>query len=250
MNSTVAAPLWRHALLAALVLGSLLALISLEPFGQDPAYHDFADRRSLAGVPSFWNVASNLPFLLVGTAGLVFGRRTWPAGGSATWTIFFFGVALVSAGSSWYHWAPSNATLVWDRLPMTVGFMAMFAALLGESLGRKLERAVLLPALLVGLASVLYWRQTDDLRFYAWVQLVPLLTVPVVMALYRARFSHRWLLLVALGLYVAAKLAELFDRELYALSGSVLGGHAAKHLLAAGACWLVLEMLRRRSALA
>jgi hypothetical protein len=33
-------------------------------------YHDFADQRSLLGIPNFWNVISNLPFLFIGGWGI------------------------------------------------------------------------------------------------------------------------------------------------------------------------------------
>lgn len=42
--------------------------------------------------------------------------------------VLFAGVLLTSAGSTWYHLAPTNDSLVWDRLPMTLGFMGLFAA--------------------------------------------------------------------------------------------------------------------------
>jgi hypothetical protein len=86
--------------------------------------------------------------------------------------------------------------------------MAMFVALLSEFLHPKLGRLLLAPALLVGFSSVIYWHWSDDLRFYAWVQLVPLLTIPCVMALFRTRYTHGWVLLLALGFYVLSKVSE------------------------------------------
>ena len=237
---------WKLTLLLLIVLGSLAALLTRPPIGQDPHYHDFADARSFLGVPNFFDVASNVPFFLVGLAGLWRGRRRRLCGATAAWTIFVAGVALVSAGSAYYHWHPRNDTLVWDRLPMTVGFMALFVALLSESLHEKLGRLLLVPALLVGVSSVLYWQRFDDLRFYVWVQALPLLTIPVLMALFRSRYSHQSFLLLALGCYFLAKVFETYDREIFALTHGAVGGHALKHLLAACGCFAILEMLRRR----
>ncbi|HEX3717984.1 MAG TPA: ceramidase domain-containing protein [Verrucomicrobiae bacterium] len=187
MNATPnVARLWRPGLVLLLVAGSLALLLTHKPIAQDPHYHDFADGRTLLGVPSFWNVISNVPFLFVGVAGLVLCLRRRFVGASACWTVFFIAVALVSVGSAYYHWRPSNDTLVWDRLPMTIGFMAMFVALLSESINEKLGSSLLVPAVLVGLFSVVYWHLFDDLRIYAWVQFMPLLTIPVVLALYRS----------------------------------------------------------------
>ena len=50
--------------LAGLGIVSLIGLGFLPPIAQDPLYHAFADQRALLGVPHFWNVVSNLPFVL------------------------------------------------------------------------------------------------------------------------------------------------------------------------------------------
>ena len=219
------------------------------PIAQDPRYHEFADRRPIFGIPNILDVVSNIPFLLVGLRGvkLSIGKRF--VGAAAAWTVFFMGVAVVGVGSAYYHWQPGNDTLVWDRLPMTVGFMALFVALLDESISDKLGTLLLAPALLVGVSSVVYWHLFDDLRFYAWVQLIPLLTIPIVMALFPSRYSHRWFLLWALGSYLLAKVFEAYDHEIFALTHRAVGGHAVKHLLAATGCFLILQMLRKRRAL-
>lgn len=237
---------WRRGLLLLIAFGSLGVLLARPPFGQDPRYHEFADQRPLLGIPNFLDVASNIPFLLVGLAGWRICRRDCFSGSALAWSVFFAGVALVSAGSAYYHWQPRNGTLVWDRLPMTVAFTAMFVALLGESFGERIGRLLLAPALLIGLSSVLYWYWSGDLRLYAWVQFMPLLAIPVLSLLFRSPYPHQWLLLPALGCYLLAKVAETFDPEVFTFTRGVVGGHALKHLLAATACYLVMEMLNSR----
>lgn len=246
MNDRSLAHHWRTALLLMIVIGSLAFMLTRPVFGQDPQYHDFADQRAFLGVPNFFDVISNVWFLLVGLTGLRLCLRGRLAGGGAPWTVFFLGVAWVSVGSAYYHWRPSNETLVWDRLPMTIAFMAMFVALLSESVDERLARVLLIPALLVGIASVIYWNMFDDLRFYAWVQMLPLLTIPVVMLLFRSRYSHQSLLPVALSLYILAKVAEAYDRQILNLNHGFVGGHPVKHVLAAACCLVISEMLRRR----
>jgi D-alanyl-lipoteichoic acid acyltransferase DltB (MBOAT superfamily) len=242
----------RHpvAWLGIALLASLAIASRLERIDQSQAYHDFADQRVLLGMPNVLDVASNLAFLIVGAYGiaLCLGERRPRA--VASWTTLFIGTALVSLGSAYYHWAPSDATLVWDRLPMTLGFMALFVALLAEHVGERLERALLAPALVAGVASVVWWRWTGDLRFYLWVQFAPLLCIPLVLLLFSERYSHRRYLAYGLGLYVLAKLAEFTDRGVFELTGHVVSGHTLKHLLAAGAIFCVLLMLRRRTPVA
>lgn len=237
---------WRHACLLFLAFGSLAILWSRPPIVQDLRYHDFADRGAGFGLPNFFNVISNLPFLLAGFAGLKF-CRTRKGEMNVAWAIFFAGVGLVSFGSGWYHLRPDNASLVWDRLPMTIGFMAMTSALLGEWLSERLGRWMLLPALLVGFWSVAHWQRFDDLRFYAWVQFAPLLVLPAMMAMFPSRYSHRGLLWLAMGFYALAKVLETSDGAIFWLTGGIIGGHPLKHLASAAACWTILEMLKRRN---
>jgi hypothetical protein len=98
----------------------------------------------------------------------------------------------------------------------------------------------------MGLSSVIYWHWFDDLRFYVWIQFIPLLIVPILMALFRPRYSHQWLLLVALACYMLAKLSEAYDREVFVFTQSLFSGHTLKHLLAALGCFSVLMMLKMR----
>lgn len=238
----------RELALALVALLPLAALMAAGPIAQDPSYHDFADRRALFGVPNFLNVASNVPFLIVGVSGLWFCLRRLEAGAHASWTAHFLGMALVSLGSGYYHWAPDNATLAWDRLPITLGFMGVLVAVVCEHVDEKLERAMLAPALLAGAASVAWWVYADDLRLYIWVQGVPLLAIPVALAAYAGRYTHRSYLLYGLAFYLLAKLAELHDRELLALTAQAISGHSLKHLLAAFGPLFVLLMLMRRKA--
>jgi hypothetical protein len=243
-------PDWRIVLLLFIALGSLVFLLSLSPILQDPIYHDFADRRALLGMPNFWDVLSNLPFLPVGIAGMVWGVKHRPASSRRAWQMFFVGVALVCFGSAYYHWHPTNATLVWDRLSMVIVIMSLFVALLAEYVDARLGRILLLPALLAGLSSVLYWQLRGDLRWYVWIQFMPLLVLPVLIVSFRANYSRQWLLAVALACYVLAKIAEAYDHTVFLYTGGLCSGHTLKHLLSALACGVVLVMLATRRPIA
>ncbi len=240
----------RIAALVLLVLGPLAWLMIGHgaPILQDRGYHLFADARSCLGVANFGNVASNLLFLLTGIAGT---RWCWRhhSGARRSWLVFFCGVALVFFGSAYYHGAPDDNTLVWDRLPMTVAFMGLFAALISEHLGAKLETRLLATALAIGVCSVYWWQYSGDLRIYIWVQGAPLLAIPYVIAAFPGSHTHRHYLLYGVGLYALAKVAELFDHEIYAATAGAISGHSLKHLLAALAVLCVLQMLRRRQSL-
>jgi hypothetical protein len=237
---------WREAVLALLVFAPLACLfLFFGPVPQDQSFHALADRRAWLGVPNFADVASNLAFLAAGLAGLRSARHA--GGARSSWMVFFLGVALVFFGSGYYHLSPGDETVTWDRLPMTVAFMGLFAGLLAEHLPQRIERPLLAAALAVGIASVLLWRQTGDLRVYLWVQGMPLLAIPFVMALYPARYTHRHYLIYGVALYALAKAVEFADHGIFAATSEVVSGHTLKHLVAAGAPLCVYLMLRRRS---
>lgn len=238
----------RVYLVLFLALVALIAVLSLPPMAQDPAYHDFADSRAFFGIPSFLNVTTNLAFLVVGVIGVRACATGSITGARRAWLTCFGGVALVGLGSGYYHLAPDDGTLVWDRLPMSVGFMALLVAVLAEHMRPRLEKILLAPAVLLGAASVLVWHVAGDLRLYAWVQFMPLLVVPAVLLLFDSAYTHRRLLLVALAVYAVAKLAEHYDRAVFEVTGKIISGHSLKHLLAALALFVVHTMLRQRMA--
>lgn len=235
-------------LAAALLVAAapLAVLFLLPPLAQPAAYHAFADTRAWHGLPNALDVLTNLPFLLAGLLGLRATLRQ-PAGPPrAAWLTFFGAVSLVAFGSAWYHLAPSDASLVWDRLPMTFAFTSLVAAVLGETVSARLGRRLLFPLLLLGVASVYSWQRHGDLRPYFAVQALALAGVPLLLALFHRRGAGRGWLVAALGGYALAFVAEQSDRALFAITGGALSGHSLKHGLAALACGFVAAMIHCR----
>lgn len=219
------------------------------PIAQNPAYHHFADRRRLLGIPNLLNVVSNLPFAAVGALGLLFaGRRKeaftrgWERAAFAT---MFAGIGLTALGSTYYHLAPDNSTLFWDRVPMTIVFTSLFAIVIGDRIGLEAGRRLFLPLVAAGFASVLYWKWTGDLRFYGLVQYFPMLAIALMLLLFpRTHTGTAWLV-GAMGWYALAKIFEALDARIYAL-GQVVSGHTLKHLAAGAATWWLLKMMKTR----
>ncbi len=237
----------RYLVLFIVVFGSLIGMHIPTPFGQDLIYHEFADRRYFMGIPNILDVLSNLPFLIVGFLGFVYTLKKRQKEAPYSWIVFFAGVGLVAFGSAYYHWEPTNNTLVWDRLPMTIGFMGLFIGLLAEFINPKIEKYLLIPALITGVMSVVYWHYFNDLRFYYWVQLVPLITIPIVIILFKARYTHSIYMIFALFFYLMAKLTEKFDHQIFNGLTESISGHTIKHFLAAIAIYLIFLMLKRRT---
>lgn len=227
---------YSQGILALVALAALAALMVHGPIPQDPGYHRFADTREMAGVGNGWNVLSNLPFLLFGAYGLSRLPRLRQPESRIGYAMLCVGVFLVGIGSAYYHHAPSSQSLIWDRLPMTIAFMALFSLLLDEREVFGSRARTLWPLLIFGIGSVAYWHWTEtrghgDLRPYLLVQFLPILLIPIMLALFPGKYLDSRLLIVALVLYFAAKLFEQYDRQVFQSIGLV-SGHAIKHLLA------------------
>lgn len=236
----------RHPLgfLFVLAAASLLGLAFLPAIPQPQDYHQFADQQTIFGIPHFWNVVSNLPFLLVGVLGLIrVLRRDLSA------SLFFLGVFLTGFSSSYYHWAPNDAGLFWDRLPMSVAFMAILANVIEEGLDARAGKLLLFPLVALGIVSLLVWLRTDDLRLYAWVQFFPCIALPLVFVLFTPKHSGTGYWFAAAGLYLIAKVLEYTDATVFA-SLHVMAGHALKHVAAAAACYAIYLAFTTRRPLA
>ena len=239
---------WRHAVLLIFILGSFIWVLTLAPISQPQSYHAFSDTRMMFGIPNFFNIFSNIFFLIVGLLGIQFCIKHDFAGTKNAWLVFFVGVALVSFGSAYYHWNPNNTTLVWDRLPMTMGFMGLFIALLSEYVDTRLGNNFLLMfALLFGAVTVLYWHWTDDLRFYLWVQFIPLIVIVLLISLFKSPYHRQWIILIVLAFYILAKITEIYDTMIFSITNDLISGHTLKHCLAAVSCYCALLMLRQRT---
>lgn len=228
-----------------------LGLAVQKPIGQNPGYHHFADGRSMLGIPNFWNVMSNLPFLFVGIYGLLKCSRDWnsrPTGAARLIPLVLgLGVFSVSFGSAYYHLWPSNGTLIWDRLPMTLMFMALFSLVLYDFLGKKAGEIGLWLSVPFGIFSVVYWHFTEmaghgDLRPYAFVQFFPMVAVIGLVAFFPKKVGYKGLLLTVVGLYGLAKIAEHQDHEIFQMLG-FWSGHTVKHLVGAVSLFYAMKIL-------
>jgi len=245
----------RIAFIVAVTLATVAAAVLLPAMPQPPDYHDFADQRGALGIDNFLDVVSNAAFLLAGIAGLVvvlsgrarfeFPAERWP------WLVFFVGILLTAAGSSYYHLQPNNETLFWDRLPMTIAFMGLVSSQIVDRISVRTGLALLGPMLLVGMASVVYWIATEragagNVLPYALLQAYAVFILLLMAVLHPSRYTRASDLYFIFGWYVLAKLLELFDGLVLAHS-HVVSGHTLKHLAAAAAGFVVCYMLTHRT---
>ncbi|MGZ3253804.1 MAG: hypothetical protein ACXU7D_05795 [Burkholderiaceae bacterium] len=239
---------------ALLILLAASFLLVHGPIPQLAHYHEFADQSVWLGVPHAADVFSNIGFFAIATWGI---WRLWPMrehpalkAGWPGYRLFLIGLLLTAIGSSFYHVAPDNARLIWDRLPIALACAGLLAAVRAETqlhVNGNLNAAWLA---LFAIASVVWWFVTEqvgagDLRPYLLLQGLPLILIPLWQAIYRAPRADRLAFATALLLYVAAKAAEINDYQLLDISG-VISGHTIKHLLATAAAGILVCRLVNR----
>jgi hypothetical protein len=245
----------RLKIMLAIIVIAIIVIFSIAPIAQDPAYHNFADQRRIFNIANFFNVLSNLPFVIIGIIGIRLVALHKASSGlaelQAMYLTFFVGVFLTGFGSAYYHYQPDNQTLLWDRLPMTIAFMALFSAIVGEYISTQLAWKLFVPLLIVGMTSVTYWHVTElnghgDLRAYVLVQFLPILLIPLIVWLFDSKLDNDKYIWGIIGIYSASKLMELCDARLYSMVGSI-SGHSLKHLTAAFGALIFYWALRERN---
>ena len=217
-----------YIILFSIAIIAIAGIFILSPIEQNKEYHNFCDSNTIFNIPNFWNVVSNIPFLIIGFVGLY--KTSTLSETRIQYVMFFLGISLVSLGSGYYHLNPNNDTLVWDRLPMTIAFMSLFSIIISEFVDLKIGLKILFPALLIGLLSVVYWIVFNDLKIYLLVQFYPILAILIILIFYKSKYNLTigyWMLLFA---YIIAKFFEHFDYQTQSVL-KILSGHTLKHLV-------------------
>lgn len=238
------------ALLGVFTVAAIIITFALPPQHQDPAYHLFADTLRVLSIPNFYNVITNLLFVFIGLYGLIYLNRSMAKPAIRTiYAVLFTGIFLIGFGSGYYHYAPDNNRLIFDRIPMTIVFMGFLSAVLAECIHEKAGTLLLFPLVIIGISSVLYWHYTemlgnDDMRFYGFIQFYPVLAIPIILLLFPSPGTNnkQWrFLLWTVVWYVIAKIFEHFDTKIFTITGFI-GGHPLKHFAAAMATWYMVRL--------
>jgi len=237
-------------LIGVAVVVAIVAIL-IPPIPQPLSYHDFADHRGWLGIPNFGDVISNVPFAIVGLWGLfiLHGVHFADSRERLPYTVMFASLILTAFGSAYYHLAPDNARLVWDRIPIMMVFMALLAAVIDERISVPAGLALFPVLEVLGVASVLVWRAGElkghgDLKLYAAVQVYAILILLLALLL-PPKYTRGSDFAVVVGFYALAKLLEETDRQVFSI-GHIVSGHSLKHLAAAAAGYWILRMLRKR----
>lgn len=230
-------------LIGLIILSSLAAITQMPAIPQSHDYHLFVDDRPMHCIHNFWNVISNLPFLIIGLIGLARLRHQNSSFPAAS-IILFTSIALVAFGSSYYHLMPSHQTLLWDRLPIALAFMSLFCMAIHDYASQPWGKRLLLPLLLAGGSAVLHWyyselRGAGDLRIYILVQLLPILIIPCLLLGLNPDKRETKQYWTVLCFYLLAKACEYYDGEIFEFT-RMISGHSLKHIMAAWGLYYLL----------
>jgi len=221
-----------------LVCLALLATALFGPSASQPVhYHQFADQRAWWGLPFAADLLSNIPFALAGTGGIwcfwVSPPRALSNVQRAMILLFFAGLLLTAAASSWYHWQPDDAGLAIDRCGMAIAFAGVLGLAAAGRVSERAGAALGLAVLLLAPLAIKSWATTGNVLPWATLQFggMVLILWASLLRPRRTALAIRWSLVIV-G-YTAAKLFEMNDHEIYQLTGHLVSGHTLKHLLAA-----------------
>jgi hypothetical protein len=226
-------------LLYFLAIIGVVVIFLIKPIQQDSDYHHFADTNELFSISNFWNVISNIPFVIIGFIGIIQILKSLnknPLKSNYLW--FFIGILLTGFGSGYYHLNPNDNTLIWDRLPMTISFMSFLSIIIGEFIDVVSGKKLLYPLLLTGFLSIVYWVIFQDLRMYVLVQFLPIILIPIILFISKNNLNFKkyfWLILLT---YSIAKFLESYDLFIYSTTFEMISGHTLKHFAAAAGPFL------------
>lgn len=236
-----------EATLLAGFIGLLALAVFAPPLAQSASHHAFADGRAFGGIPHAMDVLSNLPFVAWGLAGLACLRRGPQPQVPTAWgrhaALFFTGLLVTAAGSTWYHLRPDDAGLLIDRLGMVLAFAGLLGLAVGDRISDRAGRAMAGAVLLLGPLAAFIWAWSGNVLPWAVVQFGGMLLA----CLLALRAPVHAGLAVRLGMVVAiyglAKLFELADHAIFDATGGLVSGHSLKHVAAACAAWPVLSAM-------
>jgi hypothetical protein len=232
----------------AMSIAGLIVLAALLPsHAQDQAYHAFADNRAWGLIPNAVDTLTNGAFVLAGLIGLFWFKKDRLELPSMIMRVavltFVMSTIAIGLSSAYYHWQPTDERLVVDRLAMSVAFASVLTMLAQERLEARSATITYMLMMILGPSSVMIWAVFDNLTPYYLLQFGGVLLAIILLTIRppMANGPNFWALLMC---YFLAKLAEMFDAGIFAMTHEIISGHALKHLLSAIGMVLLLASLR------
>jgi hypothetical protein len=231
---------------------SVLFILALAPITQSQEYHQFAEQRLIGYIPHFGDVLSNLSFIVIGTLLLVESRH-WNAveiykGQKTLFTALAYSSIALGLGSGYYHWAPVDYTLAWDRATMVLGFAIIFydSCIRYDIFSKKGICKGTAITTIVFLGTVVFWMLFGRLEPYVFVQFFTMFVLVVLAIKNYKEVPSRHLFNMFIW-YLIAKVFETFDKEIFMMTGELMSGHTLKHIAYAMALYAFGKHMLKRN---
>jgi len=161
---------------------------------------------------------------------------------------------LTAFGSAYYHWAPTNATLIWDRIPITMVLMPLLVLVMADRVHPLFARYALWSFTALEMASAVLWGVSEamglgEVRPYFIVRIGTAIAVAFLLILRQPRHTGTKWLVAALVSEIVMAIFERFDHEVFRLTGGLVSGHNAKRVMVGVALAFVFWWLRSRRTL-
>jgi len=233
------------------ILFSVMFILALSPLTQSQDYHQFAEQRFIGHIPHFGDVLSNLSFIIVGVLLLVESRQ-WNyvelyKGQKTLFKALAYSSIALGFGSGYYHWAPTDYTLAWDRATMVLGFAIIFydSCVRYDIFGKKKVCQGTTISTITFLGTVIFWMISNRLEPYVFVQFFTMFVL-VILAIKNYKEVPSKHLFNMFIWYALAKLFENQDKLIFMMSGDLMSGHTLKHIAYAMALYCFgKDMLKR-----
>ena len=233
-----------------------LLRLALGAIAQDPSYHLLADTRTWLGlIPQAGDVLTNLAILAAGLFGLALrGRMTVAPEERSARDVLIAATILTAFGSAYYHWAPANPTLVWDRLPLVIILISILTLVAADRLHPLFARCGIWPWTAFAAASVIWWGISEqmgkgDLLLYLILRVGAAIGIVLLLIFRSPRYTGtRWIVAALICELLMAALERL-DHRIFDLTGNVVSGHNLKHIMVGVALGFVFWWLRVRQTL-
>lgn len=196
-------------------------------------YHNFADKRTLVGFPNAMNVLSNL-FIIIPVIYLLKHKTE----NNTNNNLLIIHITLLSLASAYYHYNPTDKSIFWDIL------MIATLSIIVLNIINEYKCGILF--YILGILSVVYWKQTGDIRIY----LLILIGVPIIFFLKyydneeeddKGVKKNLYIILFFTVLY---RFVEYYDHQIYGLTNNMISGHTLKHIFAGLSILYIVKLLK------
>ena len=196
-------------------------------------YHNFADKRRLVGLPNAMNVLSNL-FIIIPVIYLLKHKTE----NNTNNNLLIIHITLLSLASAYYHYNPTDKSIFWDILMIATLSIIVLNIINEYKYGSLFY--------ILGILSVVYWKQTGDIRLY----LLILIGVPIIFFLkyydneeedYKGIKKNLYIILFFTVLY---RFVEYYDHQIYNLTNNMVSGHTLKHIFAGLSILYIVILLK------